>query len=321
MPSPRHAPARFKSPDFAQLDDLRATYKSMNLMPRTVASYAADVRVFTAWCAAAKLDALPATENTLELYLTDLLQHGRKLTTLERHCFAIQGKHRAAGYSSPYGAGAKKLLIGARRRLAQLPDQKAALETRDLRAILRKIGSRTAICARNSALLVFGFATALRRASLACLRREDVQFTRDGFTVDVRHEKQDRKGNVRRVAVPFGKRLLTCPVKVLRRWLHWRGDDQGALFCRCLNGIPDRIGIKGNRIAQIVQESVTLIGLDRRHYAAHSLRAGFASEALSRGVNELAVVKQTGHASLNTLRIYDRTRNLFIGNAAGMVGL
>ena len=322
MPSPRHARVRFDAPDFAAIEATRAKYKDVELSPRTLNSYAADWRVFEAWTEAAKRAPIPASEETVEFYCTDLLRLGRKISTVERHCFAIQHMHTRAGFESPYGEQVKRLLSGARRLLAQMPTQKAALETADLKRIVRKLGHKTPTAARNSALLLFGFASALRRSTLAELRPEDLKFTREGVLVTVRHEKQDRKGDGRLVAVPVGQHATTCPVQALDRWLDGRGRKlPGALFCRVLNGKPDGKQMLGNRIAQIVQDSVALIGLDRKEYGAHSMRAGCVSEALAGGADALLVARQTGHASLDTLRLYERSRDLFRGNAAGMIGL
>ena len=43
-------------------------------------------------------------------------------------------------------------------------------------------------------------------------------------------------------------------------------------------------------------------GLDPANYAGHSLRAGFATQAFLNGVAEVAIMRQTRHKSLNTLR-------------------
>ena len=239
MPSPRHARVRFDAPDFAAIEATRAKYKDVELSPRTLNSYAADWRVFEAWTEAAKRAPIPASEETVEFYCTDLLRLGRKISTVERHCFAIQHMHTRAGFESPYGEQVKRLLSGARRLLAQMPTQKAALETADLKRIVRKLGHKTPTAARNSALLLFGFASALRRSTLAELRPEDLKFTREGVLVTVRHEKQDRKGDGRLVAVPCGRHATTCPVQALDRWLDVRGrtlaargwtQDGGELF-------------------------------------------------------------------------------------------
>jgi integrase len=220
----------------------------------------------------------------------------------------------------PSGPELRKLLSGARRIRCELPKQKAAIETEDIRAMMR-LPDVTLRQARDRALVVVGFATALRRSTLAGLRIEDVTFTRDGFEVDVRHEKQDRRGDGRRIAVPHGKSAETCPVRALKRWLKRRGKVPGAIFCNCLNEVATGKPMLGNRITQVVQELAGAIGLDAERYGAHSLRAGFATTALANGAGEIMVARQTGHASLDTLRTYERSRNLFRGNAASLVGL
>jgi len=51
-------------------------------------------------------------------------------------------------------------------------------------------------------------------------------------------------------------------------------------------------------------------------YAGHSLRAGLATQAAMNGASELAIMKQTGHRSLATVRKYIREGSLFRDNAA-----
>ncbi len=298
----------------------RSRFKTAGLSPLTVVSYDRDLRVFRTWCAAADRCALPASADTVELYVSDMLRRGRKVTTLEQHTSAIRRSHLVAGFENPCGQELRSLLSGARRILAQRPDQKTAIRVVDLRAMVASIGHATPITARNSALLLFGFASALRRSSLARLRLEDIEFVQRGILVRVDHEKQDRKGKGRDLAVPNGKHSLTCPVRAVNRWLRFRGEANGPLFQSCLNGQATGRGVLGNRICQIVQESAKAIGLEGS-FGAHSLRAGLAGEALENSVNEIMVARQLGHSSLETTRIYLRSRDLFRGNPAGMIGL
>jgi site-specific recombinase XerD len=278
------------------------------------------MRVFTAWCSAAGRCPLPATTETVQAYLTDLIGHGRKITTAERHAVAIHRIHREAKLDSPCGEPVRTLLAGAKRILCQQPNQKDPLQLGHLRKIVETVGTRSPISARNCAIVVFGFATALRRSNLVALTLEDLTFTDEGVLVRVKREKQDRKGKVRVLAVPNGKGPL-CPVKILRQWLAWRGEKPGPLFQRVLGGHVNGKPILGTRLGQIVQQCAAAIGLDPKKYGAHSLRSGFVSEALEQEVNEAMICQQTGHASVDTLRIYFRSRNLFAGNAAGRIGL
>ena len=296
-------------------------YKTADLAPRTIASYQSDFRTFQAWCQAAGRVALPASADTVELYVTDLIGRGLKITTAERHAMGIKHAHREAGQASPCGAGFGELLAGARRTLCQMPAQKEAIGLADLKAMVKATGGGSPIALRDSALLLFGWATALRRSNLATLRLEHLTFTPKGIVVWIDHEKQDRQGVGRKLAVPFGKHKCMCPVRAIQRWLEVRGDGPGPLFCRVMRGHVKLKAILGNRVAQIVQEAAARAGFDRRRYGAHSLRAGLATEGLERGVNEVMIAQQTGHRSLETLRIYLRSRDPFRGNAVLEIGM
>jgi integrase len=71
----------------------------------------------------------------------------------------------------------------------------------------------------------------------------------------------------------------------------------------------------------IVKRAVRRIGLDASAYAGHSLRAGLATQAYRNGANELAIMQQTGHRSLSTVRKYIREGSLFRDNPAHKLGL
>lgn len=298
----------------------RLKYRHAGLARHTVLSYERDWRVFCAWCAAAGKQSLPATTDTVELYVSDMLLRGRKVSTLERHSVGIQHQHRVAGHESPCGPELRALLCGARRILCQQPAQKDAIALDDLRKMVRAM-EKTPIGARDAAVLLFGFASALRRSSLAGLRLDNLTFTPRGIEAWIEHEKQDREGRGRKLAVPYGKYKVTCPVLAVERWIEYRGDGPGPLFQGVMKGHVTGRGILPNRIGQIVQEAAARIGLDAKRYCAHSLRAGFATEALTRGASEVMVAQQTGHRSLETLRLYLRARDPFRGNACGALGI
>jgi len=139
-------------------------YKTADLAPRTIASYQSDFRTFQAWCQAAGRVALPASADTVELYVTDLIGRGRKITTAERHAMGIKHAHREAGQASPCGAGFGELLAGARRTLCQMPAQKEAIGLADLKAMVKATGGGSPIALRDSALLLFGLAQTTRAA-------------------------------------------------------------------------------------------------------------------------------------------------------------
>lgn len=319
--SPRHARATFCVDSLDEAEQDRIRFKNAGLAPLTIASYQADFRVFSAWCEAAGRTPLPATSDTVELYIVDQLRRGRRITTLERHAIGIQHWHHHAGAKSPYNEGVRAMLAGARRLLGQRPKQKLALSTAEVSAMARPYRGQSAIEVRNSAICLFGFASALRRSSLAALTVENVQLSGDGALCWITKEKTDRKGKGRLLAVPRGKHPESCPVRALERWLKIRGSEPGPLFCHVMRG---RVLIKpmlGNRITQIVQEAAEAIGLAKSAVGSHSLRAGFVTESLSNGADAILVARQTGHRQLDTLRLYERGRNVWRAHAGKVLGL
>ena len=307
MPSPRHAPVHFTAPAFEVLEAERQRFRTATeLACRTIDSYERDMRVFRAWCAVAGRSPLPASSDTVQLYITDLIHHGRKVATLSRHLSGIRHTHRLLGHENPCNDQARAILAGAKRLLCEQPSQKTALTLSQLRAIAGTIGGETAIRARNAALLLLGFSTALRRSNLAMLCYEDITIGPDSITAFIRHEKQDRTGNGRTVSIPAASDAIICAVRAIKRWIEWRGKRPGALFQGVYCGRPSGKPISGNRIAQIVQDAASGIGLDPRSYAGHSLRSGFITEAILAGISDHEIMNHTGHRSLEMLRTYFR---------------
>lgn len=288
--------------------------------PQTLRGYASDWKFFTAWCTAEARTPLPATRETVCGYVTAILSLGRRVSTAERHVSGIGHAHREAGFPSPCDMEVRRLLVGAQRLRCEQPEQKRPLSVAQLRTISGKLGTG-ARDARDRAILVFGFATALRRSSLAHLNLADLTFETRGIVVFIRHEKQDRAGRGREIGVTPGQCPCTCPVLAIKAWLEFRGQKAGALFTEVRNGRAGEDGILGSRISQIVKAGAGSIGLDTKSIAGHSLRSGFVTEAVERGVNEFVIASQTGHRSLATLRKYYRRVELFRCNASAMIGL
>jgi hypothetical protein len=68
-----------------------------------------------------------------------------------------------------------------------------------------------------------------------------------------------------------------------------------------------------NIVADIVKAGAARLALDPATFGAHSLRSGLVTTAVKRGVNLLKICDQTGHKSLEMLRVYCRDAELFVG--------
>jgi integrase len=286
-------------------------------------AYAADWRDFEAWCRGHGLPALPAAPASVALYLTDRAASHRP-ATLRRRLTVIARAHQGAGYPSPASMQhplVSETLKGIRRTIGTAQSGKQPLYTEELRAMAQAL-PETIQGVRDRALLLIGYAGGFRRSELAAVTMEDVAARADGLVIRLQRSKTDQEGQGREVAIPFGSHPETCPVRAYRVWVEAAGLRAGPVFREV-----DRHGriatkpLHKDSIGSIVKRAASRIGLDPAAYAGHSLRAGLATQAYLNGATELAIMQQTGHRSLTTVRKYIRHASLFRDNPAAKLGL
>ena len=305
----------------------------------TKRAYRADWRCFRAWCAERGLDALPADVGTVTLYIADRAAPSDggaplKVSTLERRLSAIAQAHRVNGLPSPAStreeplhsvwAGLVRVKGRAKSKVAPAltPDVVAMVEA--LPTVELADGSRqfTTAAKRDRALLLVGFAGALRRSELAALVVADLGFGADGMRVRLRRSKADQEGAGATLGLHYGDRPLSCPVRAVQDWLRHNAITDGPVF----RGV-DRHGNVSDRaldsgsVARVVKRAASRAGLDPKAYSGHSLRAGFATQAARAGAHERAIMKHTRHKSERVLREYIRDGQLFDENPTGALGL
>lgn len=233
-----------------------------------------------------------------------------------------------------------------------LPD----LSDRQLAPLLERSAAATPLAAaRDRALLLVGFYTALRRSNLSALNWRDMtdHGGEEGWSARIRRSKTDQEGRGRTSWIPQAApgSHLDCPATALRTWhaqvsaalgraphpdepvfasLTGRGtlkiDKDGRLTRLPGEGInlavqrltvaaglapaapkPDRAATQATKPAG---------GTKRRlpepanKYGAHSLRAGFVTEALRDDKLTIGEVQDvTGHANVEVLMMYRREVN------------
>ena len=289
----------------------------------TIRAYTHDWRQFRAWCEVNGFVSLPASPQTVILYSTDLAKnHGKKWNTLSRRLAAISQLHSQAGLESPTRSWTvKQFLQGLRRELGTAPVRKRPVLVADLQDILKQI-PESLPGQRDRALLLLGFTGAFRRSELVGLDVKDIEVQRGGIALTIGRSKTDQEGQGRTLGIPYGADEATCPVRALEAWCNAAGIQAGPLF-RPVNRHGSVLAnrLSGEGVAIVVKRYVEKLGYDPARFAGHSLRAGLATSAAAAGKSERAIMNQTGHRSLTTLRRYIRDGNLFRENAAEGLGL
>lgn len=306
------------------LEEAVRQYAWASKAPNTVRAYRSDLSDFTMWCTDHQLTPIPATAETVALYITALAGAAAKPSTIQRRLSAISQAHQLSGHEpSPTQAPiVRTTMAGIRRTLGMAPVQKTAVVTAELRTLLGVTPEDTLAGLRDRALLLVGFAGGFRRSELVAVDVADVEETEDGLRVRVRRSKTDQEGEGREVGIPRGQKPETDPVRALRAWRVAAGIDGGPLF-RPVNRhdtVQDR-RLTAEGVAMVVKRAAERAGLDPACYAGHSLRSGLATAAAAGGAPERAIMRQTGHRSVEMVRRYIRAGSLFQENAAAYVGL
>jgi integrase len=191
---------------------------------------------------------------------------------------------------------------GLRRIVGAAPRRQARpLDTDDIRQILGPIDRTTAKGARDAAIILLGFAYALRRSELAALDLIDVEPKPGGLLLHVRRAKTDQDAAGQVVAVAHGQHPETDPIAALDGWLDLRRREPGPLFTSMRNKTITDERLSGNAIARMLRNRAERAGLPAERITPHSLRAGHATTAAIAGVSLDRIAAQTRHKRLSTL--------------------
>jgi integrase len=289
--------------------------------PNTRKAYRADWADFVAWCQKYRTDPLPARPDTVAYYLADRSAR-LKVSTLQRRLATIAEAHRAAGYDSPNRHAQVRLVWqGIRREKGVAQEHRKPALTKHLRLMVGRLPD-SLLGRRDRALLLLGFAGAMRRSELVSLDVADLAQADEGLVVTIIKSKTDQLQAGRKVGIPFGAGEPTCPVRAVLAWLEASGIEDGPLF-RPVNRhgqMSDR-RLSDRAVAEVVKRSLRATGKSPHGYSGHSLRAGLVTQAAMSGVSERSIQDQSGHKSLTVMRRYIRDGSLFRENAAAQVGL
>jgi hypothetical protein len=170
-------------------------------------------------------------------------------------------------------------------------------------------------------ILILGYFTTRRRAELVAPDfPDDIEILPDRLVMTHYHSKrnQQRRPEVYQIpALPQFPHL--CPRAMLIRWVS-RCDSPGPLFRRVTKSgriTADRLSDK--TVVRTVKKYAALLGYDPADYGAHSLRAGYVTDALVAGMPETAILEVTGQSALESLRAYYRPRDRAVNITRAMV--
>lgn len=262
-------------------------------------AYAADIRDYLL-----QGGALPATTADVARYLAASTH--RSVATLKRRLAALADVHASSGHTDPTKSPViRKLLRGIARVHGAPCNSAAPIRPADLARIVAAI-PRNLVGLRDKALLLIGFACAMRRSELVALNLDDVTQIEGRTMLFIRKSKTDQFARGRTLELPLLENSL-CPVTALRGWLEAAAVDSGPIF-RSISRW-NKLGteaLSSSTVSSVVQQRARACGLAASKLSAHSLRSGFATSALDAGISLPAVQSVTRHKTLAGVSPYVR---------------
>lgn len=304
--------------------------------PNTQAAYQSDLRQVAAWLLSAKPDLAasvvrlgkrktpglcgPLPVATVLAYIA-ANQDRLAYPSLRRHLASLSVFHKLKGYQNPCSDElVKATMSGLRRDQDHRPKRATALRLSDLKQIIYKLTFvKTLAAKRNIALVLVGWAGALRRSELAALTWGDVVNVEHGIELRLRQAKTDTNSEGQLVALPLAAQAWLCPVRNLEAWqskcmamgldLSTPEGKATPVFCPITQSDKPKLGrrLSGKAIGEIVKVSAASAGYDWDQFTAHSLRAGLITEAHESGKNEADIMATSRHTSTEVFRTYIRS--------------
>lgn len=178
--------------------------------------------------------------------------------------------------------------------LAKVPERSLDLiSENELKRLMNSPKTDSLQGKRDRAILELLFSTGLRVSELCSLSIDDVDLTRDEFSV---------RGKGDKVRVVF---LSDEAKSAIKNYLADRKDMDDALFIRY--GKKAHVGedarVTPRTIQRVLKQYATKAGITRK-VTPHVIRHSFATDLLSNGADLRSVQALLGHANIGTTQIY-----------------
>ncbi|MBK0399772.1 tyrosine-type recombinase/integrase [Limibaculum sp. M0105] len=259
--------------------------------PHTLSAYRADMNIFKRWCDKLGKHWLPASAETLAMFVDEQTAEHRA-STIKRRIAAIVFAHRICDLPDPTTNSLVRLAVRRATRLkGERPEQAQGLTYAILEQMLSRL-PETLAGLRDAALLSVGYDTLCRSSEIARIEVRHATWNRDGTgRLLVPHSKSDGFGRGR-----IAHLSPACSDRV-SRWLSAACIADGPMFQGLHLGRPSGLPLRTCSIRRLVKRAALGAGIQEaisERLSGHSMRVGAAQDMMVSGFDTLAIMQAGG---------------------------
>lgn len=286
----------------------RAALMADAVPANTRKAYQKAAKAWVTWATAHGTCPMPADPDAVVQWIVDLEAEGKAPATIGQALAALALAHRSAGIDPPptNAFAVKQAMRAARARHVGEEEEAAPIVWELLCRMLDQL--KGAKRTRYRALLLVGWAAALRRSELAGLTWDEVELEPGFAWAKIRFRRATKGSQLEAAIVGIqgnADEPGRCPVRALNALQPDASRRQGPVF-----------GVSTDTVNDLVKRLVKACGVDPTDYSAHSLRAGFVTEAFRRRIPLDRIQAVTRHKDPKTLMKYRREADPVAGSAA-----
>lgn len=299
-------------------------YAKKSRSESTWRTYESAWRLFDEWCSSVALPSLPAEPETVAMFIGMQADEGRAVATLEHRLAAIRLMHLGQGLASPHNTLAVlEVMRGLRRvraRAGEGAQQKAPAVDAVVKRLVDALDLTTRCGLRDRAILLYGYAGALRRSEIVAINLQHIQVRDRGHLLSIPFSKGDQEGEGQVIPILAQPDSPYCPVAAIEQWMSAAKIQSGAVFRRFYRGgrlSENRLGDRA--VAELIKEGIYQLkdpSLNYRHFSGHSLRRGFLTSAGKEKADLLKLIAQSRHSRVDTVLGYIDNAEPFDNHAA-----
>jgi len=305
-----------------ELDEASKVFERPILAKQTQRAYGHAWNKFKRWCQEKNIEPLKARPIDVKRYLTfRALTLSWSAIALDVH--AMRYEFASAELPDPTREDeVKKVLSGIREKIKRPPKRAAAITLKELHAAIEHMKGTSNKILRNKAFLLVGFAAALRRSEITDIDIEHLKRVGEDYRLLIPRSKTDQKGEGVFIPIYAGEDEKYCPVRALDTWIEAARIESGALFPSFWKGGQPKPGsrVTARTIDRAVRKWIGPHCEEPEKISAHSLRAGWITEAAKQGVPEHEIRAHSRHKTLRIMLEYIRDTRVFKDSTRRVMG-